>query len=105
MRLAIDSGIETKVSHLASQVADEARRRFGENAHIYWFGSWVNGDATPVSDLDIGIDVSAGLRSSEFLDFVEWVENLPTLYRFDIINMAEISEMFRNKIILKGRLI
>ena len=105
MKLAVDSSVETKVSHLAFQVASEARRRFGEKNHIYWFGSWVNGDATEVSDLDIGIDVSSSVSSLEFLNFIDWVEELPTLFQFDIINMSEISETFRNKIIKNGRLI
>ena len=105
MNQVIDTGIEKKVSHLASQVADEARRRFGHNTQIYRFGSWVNGNPSNTSDLDIGIDLSSNLSSSDFIDFVDWVEDLPTLYRFDIINMAEISETFRNKITSKGRFI
>ena len=105
MKLAIDPGIQQKVSLLASQVADEARRCFGENIRVYWFGSWVNGDPSKTSDLDIAIDLPSDVSSSQFLDFVEWVEDLRTLYRFDIINMAEISEEFRVKIISKGKLI
>ena len=105
MKLAIDPGIQQKVSLLASQVADEARRRFGGNIHVYWFGSWVNGNPTNTSDLDIGIDLPSDVSSSELLDFVEWVEALPTLYRFDIINMSVISGEFRDKIISKGKLI
>lgn len=105
MKLAIDPGIQQKVNHLASQVAGEARRRFGENTRVYWFGSWVNGVPSKTSDLDIAIDLSSDVSSSQFLGFVEWVEDLPTLYRFDIINMAVISREFRDKIISKGKLI
>lgn len=105
MTLAIDSGIENKVSQLAVQVADEARRRFGNNIAVYWFGSWVNGNASSRSDLDIGVDVSSSVLTSEFLNFVDWVEALPTLYRFDVINMSEISDSFRSKIKTMGRLL
>jgi predicted nucleotidyltransferase len=105
MSLVIHSSISQKVSMLANQVAAEAHHRFGKNIPVYWFGSWVNGNASPKSDLDIGIDVSRTTRASEFLDFVDWVEFLPTLYRFDIINMSEISDSFRNKIITTGRLL
>ena len=105
MTLAIDTGTENKVSQLASQVADEAHRRFGANVPVYWFGSWVNGNASNRSDLDIGVGVSNSILTPEFLDFFDWVEALPTLYRFDIINMSEISDSFRNKIITMGRLL
>ena len=105
MTLAIDSVTENKVSLLAAQVADEARRRFGTDISVYWFGSWVNGNASSRSDLDIGVDVSNSILASEFLAFVDWVEALPTLYRFDVINMSEISESFRNKIKTMGRLL
>jgi len=104
MTLAIGTDTENKVSILAAQVADEAHRRFGDNTPVYWFGSWVNGNASNRSDLDIGVDISSSILASEFLDFVDWVEALPTLYRFDIINMSEISDSFRNKIIM-GRLL
>lgn len=65
----------------------------------------MSGNADPVSDIDIAIDVLETSHVSRFIDFVDWVEDLPTLYRFDIVNMLEISESFREKIILKGRLI
>jgi len=57
------------------------------------------------SDLDIGVDIQNSILASEFLDFIEWVEALPTLYQFDIINMSEISDSFKNKIIEMGRLL
>ncbi len=105
MSAAIDPITETKVSQLASQVADEARRRFGDGISVYWFGSWINGNANQRSDLDIAIDLPNGILPSAFIDFIDWIESLPTLYQFDIINMSEISDDFKKKIISTGRLI
>jgi predicted nucleotidyltransferase len=62
MALAIDSSTENKVVFLAAQLADEARRRFGNDVKVYWFGSWVNGNASLRSDLDIGVDISTDGR-------------------------------------------
>lgn len=34
-------------------LADDIRRRQPDVRHIYWFGSWINGQPTPGSDVDL----------------------------------------------------
>jgi len=103
MSMTAGSATELKVSELASAVADEARHRFGENLPVYWFGSWVDGSANKTSDLDIALDLAGTVSSVDFMSFTDWVEDLPTLYKFDVINMSDISERFRGEILSSGR--
>jgi len=95
--------VETKINDLVLQVANEARRCFGLDIDVYWFGSWVNGSANKRSDIDIALNISTAITPVQFMSFVDWVEQLPTLYKFDIINMSDISDEFREKIIKTGQ--
>ena len=101
----VDPAVKNNVDSLASQIADEARLRFGKSTQVFWFGSWVNGGASEVSDLDLAFDLSDSVSVTDFNDFIDWVEQLPTLYKFDLINMTEISERFKKHILSSGQLI
>jgi len=92
-----------KVEELASMVTKEARKRFGSATKVYWFGSWIKETAVETSDIDLAIDSPEQLSVQEFSRFTEWVEELPTLYSFDIINMNEISEQFKMRIQNEGK--
>lgn len=43
--------------------ADDVRRRRPEVSRIYWYGSWVSGQATPLSDVDLCLVVDADERA------------------------------------------
>lgn len=36
---------------------------------------------------------------------MEWLESLPTLYRFDAVDMSELSESFKKRIEKEGRVL
>ena len=101
----VDPAVKSNVDSLAKQIADEARLRFGEKTRVFWFGSWVSGSASEVSDLDLAFDLPDSVAVIDFSDFIDWAEQLPTLYKFDLINMSEISERFKNHILSSGQLI
>jgi len=65
--------------------------------HVFFFGSRVKGDNFPRADIDIGIEgpkkISAGVK----LEIEERINNLPTLYKFDIIDFKEVSEKFKRE--------
>ena len=63
---------------------------------VFFFGSRVRRDNFEVSDIDIGID--GGEISPEIkMDIVEEIDNLPTLYTFDIVDFNKVSEDFKKE--------
>ncbi|MBU4298463.1 nucleotidyltransferase domain-containing protein [Patescibacteria group bacterium] len=68
---------------------------------VFFFGSRVKGDNFPRSDIDVGILGPKPVPSFIKLEIEEELENLPTLYKFDLVDLKKISEKFK-KIALKN---
>ena len=62
---------------------------------VFFFGSRVKGDSFPRSDIDIGIEGPKEIPSSIYLDIQEEIENLPTLYKVDIVDFKRVNEKFK----------
>ena len=64
---------------------------------VFFFGSRVKGDNFSRSDIDIGIkgpkEISAGVKSAIDKD----IEDLPTLYKFDVIDFKGVSRKFEKE--------
>ena len=62
---------------------------------VFFFGSRVREDNFSRSDIDIGIfgpkEVPAGIK----LKIEEEMEELPTLYKFDIVDFKDVSKKFK----------
>lgn len=64
---------------------------------IYLFGSRVTGEAKPESDYDFAFDAPEAPHDS--LDAIrEDIEQLPTLYRIDVTNIARADSRFANRV-------
>ena len=59
------------------------------------FGSRARGDARPRSDFDIGVIGATALPLEDFYALEDQIENLPTLYRIDWVDLSRASETFR----------
>ncbi len=59
------------------------------------FGSRTRGVATLRSDFDIGVMGDEPLSFGDFYALADQIENLPTLYRIDWVDLARVSERFR----------
>ncbi len=81
-----------RVKSLARQVAAEARRELGQDIDVIWFGSWVRGDAQPHSDIDLAIAAPHPIPAEKFALLRDWIDELPTLFSIDLINLNEASE-------------
>ena len=90
---------------VVSAIAGETRRRFGKQIEVIWFGSWVQGTAHPGSDFDVAIHSDGTIDDREFSQLWEWVEDLPTLYSVDLVNLAEARSSLREEILRTGRLV
>ena len=64
---------------------------------VVLFGSRVSGGATDRSDFDIGILGEAPLPLSTFYKMEELIEEIPTLYRIDWVDLNRVSPGFLNE--------
>lgn len=67
---------------------------------IFVFGSRVKGDNFPRSDIDIGVTGPKKVESSVKLAIKEELENLPTLYKIDLVDFGDVSDGFRKKALI-----
>ncbi len=64
---------------------------------IFFFGSRVRGDNSPRADIDIGIEGPGKISSEIKLEIEEKIDELPTLYKFDIVDFGRVSESFKRE--------
>ncbi len=99
----IDAVIPDRVRDLVDLVVMEVRRRLGPRARIVWFGSWANGDARPGSDIDLAVDAPGGVGPGDYAALWSFVDELPTLYTIDLVNLAEAGAGLRREIERTGK--
>ena len=64
---------------------------------VFFFGSRVKEDNFEKSDIDIGIEGSEKIPTKIKLSIEEEIEEIPTLYKFDIIDFKDVSENFKKE--------
>jgi len=64
---------------------------------VFFFGSRVKGDNFPRADIDIGIEGPREIPAEIKLEIEERINNLPTLYKFDIVDFKEVSKKFKEE--------
>lgn len=62
---------------------------------VFFFGSRVSGKADERSDIDLGIEGSDPIRASDMLDIQEEIENIPILYKIEVVDFSEVSKKFK----------
>ena len=62
---------------------------------VFFFGSRVSGTGDERSDVDVGIEGSSPLPPGAILDIQEGFENLPTLYKVEIVDFSKVDERFK----------
>lgn len=72
------------------------RRHLPEGGYrAFLFGSRAAGTAAPNADWDIGIDGPDELPGHVLQRIAEDLEELPTLHRFDVVDLKTVSASFR----------
>lgn len=66
---------------------------------VFFFGSRVKKDNSIVSDIDIGIEGPKEIPAKIKLEIEEELDELPTLYKFDLIDFKGASEKFKEEAI------
>jgi predicted nucleotidyltransferase len=59
------------------------------------FGSQANKVSLSRSDIDIGVMVDGGVNSIQLSRIMADIEELPMLYKIDLVNFNEVDEQFK----------
>jgi len=62
---------------------------------VFFFGSRITGKGDEKSDIDVGIEGKEAIPAGAFLDIQDEIENLPTLYKIEIVDFAEVDKKFK----------
>jgi len=83
---------------LKKQILEIAGRYLDLNSYkVFFFGSRVKEDNSSRSDIDIGIEGPKKMPVQIKLEIEEELDNLPTLYKFDLVDFKEVPEKFRKE--------
>jgi uncharacterized protein len=72
---------------------------------VLLFGSRARGNAKRQSDFDLAIDGDEPLPIKKFYEIEEALEDLPTLYSFDWVDLAKTNTRFRDEAMKSARII
>lgn len=67
----------------------------GGQYRVFFFGSRVTGKGTARSDIDIGIEGPEEIPARAMFAIEEEIENLPTLYKIEIVDFRHVPAKFR----------
>ena len=84
------------VEKLKKQVLDIIGRYLNLNEYkIFFFGSRVEGKGNERSDIDIGIEGFETVPDRAWIEIKEEIENLPTLYKIEIVDFRQVAPIFK----------
>lgn len=64
---------------------------------VFFFGSRINGFAGARSDIDLGIEGPKEMPAEIKLEIEEKIDELPTLYKFDVVDFKSVSKEFKKQ--------
>jgi len=83
---------------LKKQILEIAGKYLDLNFYkVFFFGSRVKGDNSLYSDIDIGIEGPKEIPVKVKLKIEEELDNLPTLYKFDLVDFKKLSPEFKKE--------
>ena len=68
---------------------------------LFFFGSRVTNTGDDHSDIDIGVEGAAPVPAAALSAIKEELENLPTVYKLDLVDFADVSEDFKKVALAK----
>ena len=82
------------------RIAQEVLR--GKGIGLYLFGSWVRGQATSASDIDLAVDAPLPLPSGLLAQLRERLEESHIPYRVEIVDLRKTDSAFRQRVLNEG---
>jgi predicted nucleotidyltransferase len=93
---------KTRPTQIAKEVAHLARSVLGDNVEVVWFGSWPKGKAMARSDIDLAVSTGLPIPLERMGLLLDAVEELPTLYQIDIVDLYAVGSALREEILKYG---
>jgi predicted nucleotidyltransferase len=97
----------TREEQIKSMVAD-VMRQFAPQLRghrVVLFGSRASGKARPRSDFDVGVIGDKALPLRVFYEIDDMLENLPTLYRIDWVDLNNAAPSLRERALANAEVI
>lgn len=86
------------IEKIKKQLLAVIEKNLGRCGHkVFLFGSRAKGDAWDRSDIDVGIEGDKPIPSEIKLKIEEELNNLPTLYKFDLVDFKAVSDEFKKE--------
>jgi len=92
-----------RAGEIAADVARLARSLLGKDTEVIWFGSWPQGKARPRSDIDVAVSTGSAISPERMAALREAVDELPTLYAIDVVDLNTIGPILREEILKHGQ--
>jgi predicted nucleotidyltransferase len=89
-------------TEVAKEAAKLAREILGETVEVIWFGSWPQGKARPHSDIDLAVSTDGAVPPDRLAVLRDAVDNLPTLYEVELVDLATVGPSMRQAILGHG---
>ena len=80
---------------ISNEVLHIIREYLGAEYRVFLFGSRAIGTARAHSDYDFGVEGPAPIDWSILGEIQEAVEDIPTLYKIDVVDFAAVSPSFK----------
>lgn len=82
------------------ELQQQIKRIFGKylpkgQYRLFFFGSRVKGNNFLRSDIDLGIEGAKELPANLKLEIEEELQNLPILYKIDLVDFSDVSDDFK----------
>jgi predicted nucleotidyltransferase len=97
--------MNARVNNIINAIASEFHRNFDVNATLLLFGSRANNTAIQYSDIDLAIDSKAELHEGKLLKFKDFIDDFPTLYGIDLVDMNAANAQLKKQIELNNRVL
>ncbi|MBI3786695.1 MAG: nucleotidyltransferase domain-containing protein [Ignavibacteriales bacterium] len=84
------------VDKLKKEILDLVGKHVNLRTHkVFFFGSRVSGGGNERSDIDVGIEGPQEIPIKILGRIREEIENLPTLYKIEVVDFKSVSDEFR----------
>lgn len=98
-----DARALNRAAEIAADVARLARSFLGKETEVIWFGSWPQGKARLRSDIDVAVSIGSAISPERIAALREAVDELPTLYAIDIVDLHATGPILREEILKHGQ--
>ena len=97
---------ERDIQPILTRIVQVIRRYLpAESYRILLFGSWATLEAAPTSDIDIAIAGATAVAAAVMSDIHEEIDKLPTLRKIQIIDIQQVHDRFRDRVLSQGQVL